>query len=187
MKIAVQNVRLAFPSLFEPQSFGEGEPAFSASLLMAPDHPAVKTIVDAMTEAAVDKWKDKASAMLKQLKATDKLALHDGATKASYAGFEGNLFLSTRNRARPVVVDRDRTPLAAADGKPYAGCYVNASVDIWVQDNQYGKRVNATLLGIQFLRDGEAFGGGATGSADDFEVLDSAEGGDFGADDSDLF
>lgn len=38
-------------------------------------------------------------------------------------------------------------------------------VEFWAQDNNYGKRVNATLLGVQFVRDGAAFAGGTTGAA----------------------
>ncbi len=60
--------------------------------------------------------------------------------------------------ARPLVLDKDaKTHLYATDGKPYAGCYVNASIDIWAQDSQYGKRVNAGLRGVQFIRDGDKF------------------------------
>jgi hypothetical protein len=70
------------------------------------------------------------------------------------------------------VVDRDRTPLTASDGKPYAGCFVNAVVELWAQDNQYGKRINASLGGVQFAADGDAFGGGGVRTeADDFDDL----------------
>ncbi|WP_244126983.1 ssDNA-binding protein, partial [Xylella fastidiosa] len=65
----------------------------------------------------------------------------------------------------------DRTPLAAQDGRPYAGCYVNANIELWAQDNNYGKRINASLGGVQFLRDGEAFAGGGVASVEDFEDL----------------
>jgi len=44
------------------------------------------------------------------------------------------------------------------NGKPYAGCYVNMSIRLWAQDNQFGKRVNAQLRAVQFVKDGEAFG-----------------------------
>ena len=48
---------------------------------------------------------------------------------------------------------------------------VNATVNVWAQDNKYGKRVNAQLLGVQFYADGDSFGGGAVGSVDDFDDL----------------
>ena len=72
-------------------------------------------------------------------------------------------------KLRPLVVDADKSPLVAEDGKPYSGCYVNASVELWPQDNNYGKRVNATLMGVQFFRDGESFSGGGVASEDDFD------------------
>jgi hypothetical protein len=75
------------------------------------------------------------------------------------------------SKGRPLVIDRNRDPLTAADGKPYSGCYVNVSIDVWAQDNKYGKRINAQLKGIQFVRDGDAFGGGAPASPDEFEDL----------------
>jgi hypothetical protein len=74
------------------------------------------------------------------------LCLHDGDEKAEYEGFPGNFFLNAANKARPAVIDRDRSPLIQADGRPYAGCYVNAVIDIWAQDNNFGKRVNASLV-----------------------------------------
>jgi hypothetical protein len=58
------------------------------------------------------------------------LCLHDGDEKAEYEGFPGNFFLNAANKARPAVIDRDRSPLIQADGRPYAGCYVNAVIDI---------------------------------------------------------
>ena len=50
----------------------------------------------------------------------------------------------------------------------YSGCYVDCSVEIWAQDNQYGQRVNAQLRGVMFVRDGDAFGAGGSASADEF-------------------
>lgn len=170
MKLKLSNVRLAFPALFEPKTVnGEGKPAFSASLLIAPNDPQVKAINAAIDECARDKWGAKADAMLKQMRAADKVCLHDGDLKASYDGFPGMLFISARNAVRPTVVDADKTPLVEADGKPYAGCFVNAVVELWAQDNNYGKRVNATLTGVQFFRDGDSFTGGRAASEDDFD------------------
>ena len=39
----------------------------------------------------------------------------------------------------------------------YRGCYVNALIEVYAMD-QYGDQVNAKLVGIQFRRDGDAFG-----------------------------
>ena len=52
----------------------------------------------------------------------------------------------------------------------YGGCYVNASIDLWVMDNSYGKSTRI-LNAIQFVKDGEPFGEKSEG-ADCFESLE---------------
>lgn len=172
MKVHLKDVRLTFPAIFDPKQVnGQGDPKFSASFLFARNHPQVLEINKAVIAAAAAKWGEKAQAMLTQLKAADKLPVHDGDAKSAYDGYAGNYFVNASNKVRPLVIDGNRAPLSAADGKPYSGCYVNAIVEFWAQDNQYGKRVNASLLGVQFLRDGERLAGGAVAAADDFEAI----------------
>jgi hypothetical protein len=83
------------------------------------------------------------------------------------------------DKGPPLLVDRDGTPLSASSGRLYAGCWANVSVEIWAQDNANGKRINCTLRGVQFARDGDAFGGGAPISDDEFEPLPGDEDGLF--------
>lgn len=171
MKIQLKNVRAAFlNALFEAKTVnGEGKPAFSATFLLDPADPQVKTIEAAIEAVAKEKWGAKAEAILKQMRAQDKLCLHDGDLKANYDGFPGNLYVSSRSNTRPLVIDADKSPLAESDGRPYSGCYVNASLELWAQDNNYGKRVNAQLRGVQFFKDGDAFAGGGAASEDEFD------------------
>lgn len=170
MKVSLKNVRLAFPTLFEAKTVnGEGKPAFSASFLLDPADPQVKTVEAAIEAVAREKWGAKADAVLKQMRAQDKTALHDGDLKSNYDGFPGMLYVSSRSNTRPLIIDADKTPLAEQDGKPYAGCYVNANVELWAQDNNYGKRVNAQLRGVQFFKDGDAFAGGGAASEEEFD------------------
>lgn len=173
MKLKLQNARLAFPALFEAKTVnGEGAPAFSGSFIIPPNHPQMAEINAAIDKVAKEKWGAKADAVLKQLRATDKVCLHDGDTKAQYDGFEGNFYVSARGKTRPLVLDRDTSPLVESDGRPYAGCYVYATLEIWAQDNNYGKRINAEIKGVQFFRDGDAFaGGGAPADPEDFDDL----------------
>ena len=175
MKVKIKDARLAFPHLWTAESVnGTGDPKFSCVLLLEPDSPSVKAVREAVEAVGKDKWGGKWPAVKKELEAKDRLPLHDGAQKADYDGFAGMLYISASSKMRPLVIDRDRTPLAEADGKPYAGCYVHAIVDVWAQDNQFGKRVNAALAGVQFARDGDAFGG-VTASADDFDALEDED------------
>ncbi len=179
MKLKLNNVRLAFSALFEAKTVnGEGDPRFSAVFLMDPKHPQLEEVRKTLKQVAKEKWGEKWETIYGQLEKKLKLCLHDGDEKAEYQGFPGNFFLNAANKARPTVIDRDRTALIQADGRPYAGCYVNAVVDIWAQDNNFGKRINASLSGVQFLRDGDAFVGGGVAAPHEFD--DISEGADAG-------
>ena len=173
MRILLRDWRLAFPSLWKASSpKGGGEEAFSASFLAPPAHKQIAEIKKGMLALAKEKWGVKGDAVYKALEASGKLALHDGDSKGEYEGFPGNLFVSSRSKIRPSIFDQQRQELTQADGKPYSGCYVNASIELWAQDNSYGKRINAQLRGVQFLRDGDAFaGGGQPADADEFDEI----------------
>jgi len=183
-RVMLKNARLAFPNLFTPATVnGEGEPRYGASFLIPPDHPQIAEIKKAMQAVAKEKWKDKAPEIYKQLDKTDKLALHDGDNKASYDGFPGCLYIAAaaQKANRPTVLAKDRSPLTESDGVVYAGCYVNASIEFWAQDNKFGKRVNAQLRGVQFDHDGDAFSAGRPADADEFdEVSAGTDADDFG-------
>ena len=166
--------RLAFTQfLFEAGTVGgEGKPAFSCTAIIPKTHPAVKLLNAAEEQAAKEKWGEKAAVNLKAIRAAGKGVVKDGDLKASYAGFEGNAFVSLRAEKRPNVYDSDLSQLTAADGKVYAGCHGHVVLDVWAQDNQYGKRLNAQLAGVMFSREGDAFGSGGTpATTDDFADL----------------
>jgi hypothetical protein len=74
----------------------------------------------------------------------------------------------------PTLIDGKRAPLTKESGKPYAGCFVNASVDLWAQDGTFSG-VRCTLLGVQFAKDGDSFGGSRPASPDEFESLDTED------------
>ena len=174
MKLMIPNARLAFANIFQPKAVQAGdEPAYSCSLILDPKANAatIKSIDEAIEKVAKEKWGAKAEAIMKGIRAKGDLCLRSGDEKAEYDGFEGNMYVSARSKTRPTVLDRDKSPLTQDDGKPYSGCYVNASIDIYAQDNSYGKRINASLRGVQFYKDGDSFGGGAPASADEFDDL----------------
>jgi hypothetical protein len=174
MRIMLRNVRLLYgAALFTPQRGpnGEGEPKHSATLGFPKDHPAAAEIKAGFQKVATEKWGAKAIEVYTMLKAGDKLCLHDGDAKADKEGFKGNLYVSASNKLRPLVIDGMKQPLDANSGKPYSGCYVNAEIELWAQDNKFGKRINASLRGVQFVRDGQRLAGGGVSSADDYEAI----------------
>jgi hypothetical protein len=84
---------------------------------------------------------------------------------------------SPENRP-PKIVDRNPSRvIKESDGRIYAGCYVNAIVRLWCQDNEHGKRLNASLEAVQFVKDGEAFGAKAIDPMSAFENIEDDEDG----------
>ena len=170
-KVSLKNVRLSFPDLFTARPFKPGdELKFKATFLIPKDDPQIKVVEAAILEAATEKFGKKASAIITSIRGNaNKFGFQDGNTK-DYDGYEGMMALSASSKARPLVIDRDKTQLVEADGKPYAGCYVNASVEIFAYTNS-GNGISASLKGVQFVRDGDSFGGGAPASPDEFDDL----------------
>lgn len=174
MKVQVKDVRGAFLSLFEAKAVGDGEPTFSGAFPIEPGSANAKLLSQALVTVANEKWKDKGPAILKELQAKGRVGYKEAPLSKDgevYDGFEGMYSLNASSSARPLVIDQLKNPLTAQDGKPYSGCYLNVSVEVWAQDNKYGKRVNCQLKGVQFVRDGDSFGGGTPASPDDFDAI----------------
>lgn len=166
----VKNARLSFPYLFSANAFDENQKAkYSATFLLPEDDPQLDAIKQEISKVATEKWGQKIND--KNFVAQLKGCMRAGSEKAHLDGFDGCVFFAASNTSRPTVVDRDKSPLVEGDGRIYAGCYVNVVVDFWAQDNAYGKRVNASLRGVQFAGDGEAFGGGRPAEVDEFEDI----------------
>lgn len=173
-KVKLVGVRLAFPDLFEAVQFsGEGEFRYGANFFLPKNGDAHKAVSAAIQEVAAEAWKAKAGAMIEDMKGNaNKFCLTNGDAK-TYEGAEGCMVLSARRKqkdGRPGVYNRDKSPLAATDGVIYSGCYVNATVDIWAQSKDF-PGIRATLIGVQFSHDGDAFSGSATVDPDDFDDL----------------
>jgi len=189
--LRLKNQIIGFPALDTPQAIGDGDPAYGGRFVIDPNDTAtVKLLDDAMKEVAKAKWKEDGDSVLAMLIDDKKVAFEhrpyiQKKTGKTYGGFEGKFNLGTRtpiNKPRPSVFNKAGEALIA-DGKLlstpaevarliYSGCRVHAKVEFWAQDNQFGRRINCTLLGVQFAGDGERFGGGsAPASADDFADL----------------
>lgn len=186
-RLLLKDVRVAFAQgLFEASVVGtdpNAKPRYGASFLVPPDHPQMKEIEEKIEAVTLDKWKAKGAAMLTALKKKDKTCLHDGDDKANYDGYPGNLYITAASQesAPPTILNPDRTPWKKGDKKIYSGCRVNVSMELWAQDNSFGQRVNATVRGVQFYRDGDSFSAATAASSDEFEeVTDGNDAADFG-------
>jgi hypothetical protein len=175
--IRFKKARLSFPRLWTPKAFQEGQtPRFEATFLLDPSNKehavAINMVKSEAKRIAELKWG--AGKIPKGVKPCYGLADKD-EVKSEYDGYKGMWYLASNNKNRPTIVDRRRNPLTEKDGKPYAGCYVNASVTLWVQDNQFGKRINANFRAIQFDSDGEAFGVKPVDAEEEFDELEDGE------------
>lgn len=171
-KIKLANVRLSFPSLFKMSSFGgESTGKYEATFVL-------DKVEHAETIAQLKKHIE--TLMKTELKAkipSDKICLKDG-DETGRPEFAGKYTIKASTKRRPLVIDRDKTPLTEEDGRPYAGAYVNAIISLWAQDNKFGRRINAQLDGVQFYADGEPFGDGGI-SVDEFDVFGGDDTGEF--------
>lgn len=216
-KVTLLDVRLSFPALFTPdeqkQDDGTIRQTFKANALIPKDQeanmfgkfkgvkmPLKQALQKAADEAKTRKWGADQSKWPK-LK-PDRVFKRDGDLE-NWDGYAGCLYTSANSKVEnpPVVVtnrkDTEGNWIPAKPGQagcPYSGCYVNMTIVIWGQDNEHGKRLNAEIKSVQFLRDGDPFSGQAPSNPnEDFDEDDvSSEGGDFdhggedGGDDDDM-
>lgn len=182
-KIKLHNVRLSFPQLHKPdvpKGFENAEPKFSASFLLDPEDPANKAAIKhcsaEIKRLITEAWDSKPPKM-KPIECFGKGENYvNKTTKEPYGGYEGMYVVAAQNAKRPLCLTRDKAHMTPeeVEQKLYAGCYVNAIINFWVQDNQYGEAIRCSLGGVQFFGDGESFAAGGA-SADDFDDLDDGE------------
>ncbi len=167
--IKLANVRLSFPSLFQTATFGgEDTGKYEATFILdKQEHAAgikeIESVIAAITKEA---FKGKALP-------PDRLCLKDG-DDTDRDEFFSKMTIKASTKKRPLTLNRDKTPVIESDEVFYAGCYVNGIIALWPQDNQYGKRINASLEGVMFSAHGEPFGGGGV-DVNEFDMFESSD------------
>lgn len=179
--ILIKNVRLSYPSLFKASGMEGQEPKYNATFLIAKDSDTAKQIEAEIERVAQEAFGDSYKAIIKKQNSGDRRLLKDGDTKLTKDGdpadgYPDHFYLKAANKVKPRVVNRDRSELTEEDGKPYGGCFVNAQIDIWAQNNKFGKFVNVKLLAVQFWEDGTSFGGASPVDIDAFEAAETEDG-----------
>ena len=163
--IKLTHVRCSYPHLFRRAVFDGDEGKFEITFLIDKDDPQVQKL-----KRHINKIRKGLSFKV----AADKICLRDG-DELGRPETEGCYNLKASTGRRPVVLNRDKSAIAEDDGIIYGGCFVNATIDFWVQNNKWGKRINCNLRAVQFDSDGEAFGAGPVDDDDMFEELGGGE------------
>lgn len=125
-------------------------------------------------------WFEALDARQKSVRDGDKNVDKEGDVRN---GYEGNWYVAAKNAKRPPVRLADRTEVESPEESPInSGDYVNVVIELYAWLKQGQKGLFATLLGTQFVRKGDAIGGGnRSAAADDFEELaEGADASDFG-------
>ena len=179
-EVFLRDVRLSFADIFKPgkdQKNDKGEIVpgkFKSNFLMEKGTPAtdknLKAIKAVAAKVKQEKWGDNQP----KLK-PEKVCLRDGDGE-DWDGYEGVFYLSANNTRQPTLsgLNPKGPAVKESDGLLYSGCRVNAIVRLWAQDNQHGKRLNASLEAIQFFQHGEPFGSKPVNAEEAFEDLSNS-------------
>ena len=151
--IKLQGVRLSFPSLFEKASFnGEEGKKYEATFLIPKSNTKLRKLID-------DEMARLAAEEKQKLPSEDKLCIRDG-DNAEYDGYADHWSLKASCTGRPTTIDRSRDPVTADDDLFYAGCYVNASIDLWFQNNSSASESTRTFAVCSLCEMAKSSGGG---------------------------
>ena len=165
----IKNARVSFPDIFEVSNVDGDKGNYGATLLLTKEqHADVIKELNGAIEGII-------KTNLKGAKVpAEKRCLKDG-NNSTRAEYEGYFTVSARNDNKPIVFKPNSNDKAEnmEESKIYSGCYVDAKISLWPQNNKYGKRVNAQLIALRYAGEGEAFSAGHVSedvAAEGFEV-----------------
>lgn len=151
-------VRCSFPHLFEEPVINNKKASRSCTFLFDKndkEHLAQLKAIKAEMQVLADQH-DKLDGNTKK---ADGLCVRDG-DEMRRPEYEGHYVLKANAQGKPAVFNRRKELVTQDDSPIYAGCYVDGSFTLWVQDNEHGLRINASLRGVRYREDGEPLEGG---------------------------
>ena len=190
--IYLSNVRLSFPHLVEPRASTENPTApkkYSADFILAQTDPGFQKFMQRYAEMAGAKWGEHAQQVMQIINTDRKLRCYGSGTEKidkktfkPYLGYDGMVFVAANTDRMPQMIGTDGKASDAGNTmayqalarKLYGGCYVNAAVKPWLQENKHGRGVRCDLVAVQFFRDGEAFGEGSADASGMFGAVAGA-------------
>lgn len=161
--IRISGVRFSYPHLRRPYKGDDdkGEAKFGVvALLPKKTHRAAKDLIKERIEELLKENKVKALS-------SDKKFLRDGDASGK-AEHEGHYTVSARESRRPPLRNRDNSVVEPEDADEVfqPGYWGDVLIRPWYQNNKFGKRVNAGLSSVQFVKKDEVFGEGRLSDED---------------------
>ncbi len=169
--IKLNMVRLSYPSLFQVKVWEESKPGkYEATFILNKDKH--KKEID-IINSQIDTYFEKLKWVRSKIK-PDHICLKDGDLTDRDEYQNSYTIKGTSINRFPIVNKDGVTPISEKDDIFYAGCYVNAYIDLWT----YSKPTNGiacNLKAIQFAADGEHFGGSKFDISGMFDSIESEE------------
>lgn len=169
--IMIRKARVSFPHLFTRPVINGEQGKYGATLVLDPkeNETALNAIQKEITNLIKEKFKSRKLA-------PEKICLRNGDDK-SRAEYEGYQVLSANSRDKPIIISNTGNEVLQDEEECaiYPGCFVNAKIRLWPQDNNFGKRINAELVAIQFAGEGEALDKGGVNLKEIMEGFDEIE------------
>lgn len=179
--ITLGEVRLSYCNLFQPKppfNAPQGDPKFSATILLPKSNVAAKTALDAAIRDAIEAGVSKCWNGVRP--PVPAICVHDGdgprPSDGQPFGAECKgcwVFTASCKADRPpFIVDRNVQPILQ-QSEIYSGVYGNVNVSFFAYANSGKKGIGCGLNGFQKLRDGEPLGNSIT-AQDAFTAMPAA-------------
>lgn len=189
--IRIDNVRLSFPHLAQPQENendnGQTTKKFGVvGMLPKSTHGAAKDLIKQVIEKLISDNEAKV--------AKENWFLKNGDDKEQEE-YAGHFIINTSESRRPAVRDRKGNLLEVDEIEQmfYGGCWGNLLIRPWYFNGKaknssktYPKRISCGIVAVQFVRDDESFGQGRISDEGVFGAIGDGDDSFGGHDNDDL-
>lgn len=163
LRLTTDVCRASHPHLFKPSKIKENdEPRYSIEMLFDKTKVKLADFKRIAMEAAVQEWgknqKDWPQPLSLPYRDGDKPYGKKKEVKPEHEGMWVVRASTQAKYSKPQVVGRDRQPVLT-ESEVYPGCYVRCAIKANAYSVGDNEGINFILDAVQFVKDGEPFGG----------------------------
>ncbi len=183
--ILFADVRVSYPHFDKKwcKNPAKDTPAYTGTIILANDtHAEAIRLAKAFNQTMLDE-KNKGG----KIKA-DAQYLRDGDMSGKDEYADAYIVAARESNERPVVLNPDKSEMPLEDVRATfkAGHFVDMLIEPWWQDNEHGKRINASLRAVRYRRDGPLIAEGGVTKDEAISSFDDDDDGGFGGGDDEL-